>query len=145
MYKYINLLVIILFKILLTFQNVSIYRTIYHKTTTTIELALKQKQQLLQQRLKSLSRSSSQDQQNYQYNSQHHQPQQQHLINSSPQKSSEQQQQQQTITGSPVRPNVSYPSNWRLLRQHTTTHSLDNSDILNCTRGNAGKFFNTIF
>ncbi|XP_065367219.1 uncharacterized protein LOC135959981 [Calliphora vicina] len=95
----------------------------------TTELALKQKQQLQQQqRLKTLSRSSSQDQQNYPY-SQHHQPQQ-HLMDSSPPKT-EQQQHVITTTGSSSRTNVSYSSNWQLLRQHTTTQSLDNSDILN--------------
>ncbi|XP_037813986.1 LOW QUALITY PROTEIN: uncharacterized protein LOC119605108 [Lucilia sericata] len=93
------------------------------------ELALKQKQQLQQQqtqRLKTLSRSSSQEQQSYHYTHHHHQ-QQQHLMDASPQKT---EQHVIQCTGSPVRPKVYYSSNWQLLRQHTTTQSVDNSDLL---------------
>lgn len=106
-------------------------------------MALKQKQQQLklqqqQQRLKSLSRSSSQDQPNYSYNPQH-----QTIMEGSIQIT--EQQNISTTSGSPIRPKISYSSNWQLLRQHTATQSLDNSDILNTVRGNTGKFYINLF
>ncbi|TMW52233.1 hypothetical protein DOY81_002700 [Sarcophaga bullata] len=110
------------------------------------ELALKQKQQQQQQqRLKSLSRTPSQDQQyhHHQHHAQVHQQPKQHLMATLLQKTEQlqqqqqqqQQQQHQHITSSPVRPKKLYSSNWQLLRQHTNTQSLDNSDLLTNTIG----------
>ena len=113
-------------------------------------MALKQKQQhqqqQQQQRLKTLSRTPSQDQQ-YHHHHQHHHAQvhqqpKQHLMATLPQKS---EQQQQHITNSPVRPKMLYSSNWQLLRQHTTTQSLDNSDLLTNTIGGGVKNQGNLF
>ncbi|KAM7345678.1 uncharacterized protein ACRADG_011864 [Cochliomyia hominivorax] len=101
------------------------------------ELALKQKQQLKlqqqqqqQQRLKTFYRSTSQDQPNYSHNQ--HTFQSQHLMETSAENC---EPQILSASNSPVRSKFSYSNNWQLLRQHTATQSVDNSDILNPTRG----------